>query len=219
MGDLARNQDQLKTLIEDSYNLNELQNLAFRLNIKYEELSGDTVSTKTIALIEYVCRHGLAERFKAQLLEDRTFLKDDPDWESIDWSKICARAPIKKNESKFDFNLGCAWKSFSVAINVMAAFLLLFIASLTPQAPITPSELTSQASIATEAVVSDEPTKTPSTTLTPSLTPTPSSTGPEVVTVPVHPYIYPTLIFLLVFNLLNIFLWIYRRSRSSKIVP
>ena len=219
MADLANNRDQLKTLIEDGYNLNELQNLAFRLNIKYEELAGDTLSTKTIALIEYVCRHGLVERLKAQLLQDRPYLSDDLGWNDIDWSKICTRSITKQTDSKFDFNVGCAWRSFSVAINVMAAFLLLFIASLTPQAPITPGELTSQASLATDEVVGDEPTETPSTTLTPSPSPTPGTTEPEVVTVPIHPYIYPTLIFLLVFNFFNIFIWVYRRSYQSKIVP
>lgn len=73
------NYKQLRKLIEKRFDLEELRTLCFDLNINYDELSGDRLSTKTVALVEYMRRFGQMPQFMEALENARPVL-DWPGW-------------------------------------------------------------------------------------------------------------------------------------------
>ena len=80
------NLSNLREAIEASYSLEDLQTLAFDLSIPYQNLPGNTLSTKVISLIEYTCQHGLLDELEQKLKTDRP----KSNWDEIDWTQICS---------------------------------------------------------------------------------------------------------------------------------
>lgn len=86
--------EKLLEAIEDKFNLNELETIVFGLDINWENISGDTLSTKIISLLNYACRHELMGELKLRLSDHRP----DVIWNEIDWLTICDQLPADKTE-------------------------------------------------------------------------------------------------------------------------
>jgi hypothetical protein len=72
--DLSSNTSALATLrrnIEEYFNLEELQDLTFELGIRFENIAGDTLRTKTRELVIYCDRNGLVEQLLVILERER----------------------------------------------------------------------------------------------------------------------------------------------------
>lgn len=80
----ANNIEWLKNNMVDAFNIVELQELAFNLRIKFEELPGTTLTSKTISLIEFCIRRNKLESLRKSLVEDPD--RKHINWNEIDWS-------------------------------------------------------------------------------------------------------------------------------------
>lgn len=67
----------LRRNLEASFNLDELRELSFELDINYENLGGETLRAKTIELVGYCQRRGLLSR----LIEVCSRLRPSTDWQ------------------------------------------------------------------------------------------------------------------------------------------
>ena len=61
----------LREQMEAGFNLDDIQTLCFDLAVKYENLSGDTLTRKVIGLIEHVERHGMLPALIGTLAQNR----------------------------------------------------------------------------------------------------------------------------------------------------
>ncbi|MCP4418853.1 MAG: hypothetical protein GY805_19730 [Chloroflexi bacterium] len=62
---------QLRKLLIKHFSLNELRVLCFDMGLEYEELPGDTRTTKMHGLIEYLQRRGKLPKLLAEVSEQR----------------------------------------------------------------------------------------------------------------------------------------------------
>ncbi len=77
------NYQQLRQLIETYLDLDELHTLCFDLSINFDDLSGDRLGTKTIALIEYMRKREQMPRLLAELQTIRPATAW-PEWKSTE---------------------------------------------------------------------------------------------------------------------------------------
>ncbi len=72
------NENELRHKLITHFNISELRNLCFDLNINHESLSGDTIDDKARELVSYCSRHGL----KNSLIEQCKVLRPWVSWEN-----------------------------------------------------------------------------------------------------------------------------------------
>ena len=70
---------ELHTLIEECFNLEGLNSLAFRLGIDYENISGETKKQRVLSLIDYCNDRGLLQELVALCIE----LRPKENWPKI----------------------------------------------------------------------------------------------------------------------------------------
>jgi hypothetical protein len=104
----------LRDRIEEGYNLEDLRSLCWDLELNYDELPGDRLSRKVIALLVAVYQAKAFRTFHQLLVESR----ENYDWPSLedieayDWSKLAAEVDFP-NRFKTGFNrLAITTKSF-----------------------------------------------------------------------------------------------------------
>lgn len=81
--------------IVDAYNLEELKGLCLALNVRYEDLDGNTLSARSWALLESVQRHHIFEHLLVQLKQDRPNIE----WDNFLPTQQNAKPPFKGLQS------------------------------------------------------------------------------------------------------------------------
>jgi hypothetical protein len=74
----------LLNLIKANYDLEELKELAYALDINFDDLAGNKLTTKVISLIELACRTSSIEHLATYFTETRP----NEQWEQINWDFI-----------------------------------------------------------------------------------------------------------------------------------
>lgn len=82
---------ELYQLLADHFNLEELQELCFILGVRYDDLSGQTLSAKSLALQTFMERRNQL----AQLIEQLTILRPKVDWSAFIPAEPEAEPPFK----------------------------------------------------------------------------------------------------------------------------
>lgn len=67
----------LRQILAEAFSLNELSSLCFDVGIKYEELSGDTLSVKVRELLDYALRHGRWQQVRDAVVNARPHLAQE----------------------------------------------------------------------------------------------------------------------------------------------
>lgn len=82
---------ELHQLLANHFNLEELQELCFILGVRYDDLGGQTLSAKTLALRTYMERRNRMP----QLIEQLTILRPSVDWPAFISTALEAEPPFK----------------------------------------------------------------------------------------------------------------------------
>lgn len=86
------NYQELRRLIETHFDLEGLKGLCFDLELTYDELAGDRLSSKTISLVEHVRKRGHMSHLMMALAQARPLI-EWPQWESDGGSKVADSQP------------------------------------------------------------------------------------------------------------------------------